>query len=83
MIATVIASAVEQQGAATAEIARNVQQTAGSAQMVTTNIACVSQDAASTGAAADEVLSVAGELSRRAESLSAEMTGFVWDVCAA
>jgi methyl-accepting chemotaxis protein len=82
-IATAIASAVEQQGAATAEIARNVQQTAGSAQLVTTNIAGVSQGAASTGAAADEVLSAAGELSRQAESLSAEVTGFVSDVRAA
>jgi methyl-accepting chemotaxis protein len=83
MIATAIASAVEQQGAATAEIARNVQQTAGSAQLVTTNIAGVSQGAASTGAAADQVLSAAGELSRQAESLSAEVTGFVSDVRAA
>jgi hypothetical protein len=48
--------------------------------MVTTNIACVSPDAASTGAAADEVLSAAGELSRQAESLSAEVIGFVSDV---
>jgi methyl-accepting chemotaxis protein len=82
-IATAIASAVEEQGAATAEIARNVQQTAGSAQLVTTNIAGVSQGAASTGAAADQVLSAAGELSRQAESLSAEVRGFVSDVRAA
>jgi methyl-accepting chemotaxis protein len=82
-IATAIASAVEEQGAATAEIARNVQQTAGSAQMVTTNIAGVSEGAASTGAAADQVLSAAGELSRQAESLSAEVSGFVADVRAA
>jgi methyl-accepting chemotaxis protein len=82
-IATAIASAVEEQGAATAEIARNVQQTAGSAQLVTTNIAGVSQGAASTGAAADQVLSAAGELSRQAESLSAEVSGFVSDVRAA
>ena len=82
-IATAIASAVEEQGAATAEIARNVQQTAGSARLVTTNIAGVSEGAASTGAAADQVLSAAGELSRQAESLSAEVSGFVADVRAA
>ena len=82
-IATAIASAVEEQGAATAEIARNVQQTAGSTQLVTTNIAGVSQGAASTGAAADQVLSAAGDLSRQAESLSAEVSGFVSEVRAA
>jgi methyl-accepting chemotaxis protein len=51
--------------------------------LVTTNIAGVSQGAASTGAAADEVLTAAGELSRQAESLSAEETGFVSDMRAA
>jgi methyl-accepting chemotaxis protein len=79
-IATAIASAVEEQGAATNEIARNVQQTADSTRQVTSNITGVSQGAASTGAAADEVLSAAGELSRQAESLSAEVGGFVANV---
>ncbi len=82
-IATAIASAVEQQGAATNEIARNVQQTAESTRQVTSTISGVSQGAASTGAAADQVLSAAGELSRQAESLSAEVSGFVSDVRAA
>jgi methyl-accepting chemotaxis protein len=82
-IATAIASAVEQQGAATSEIARNVHQTAESTREVTSTIAGVSQGAASTGAAADQVLSAAGELSRQAESLSAEVSGFVSDVRAA
>jgi methyl-accepting chemotaxis protein len=82
-IATAIASAVEEQGAATNEIARNVQQTAGSAQLVTTNIAGVSQGAAGTGAAAEQVLSAAGALSKQAETLSAEVTGFVAKVRAA
>ena len=40
-----IAAAVDEQGAATAEIARNVQQTARSAQDVTANIGGVSQAA--------------------------------------
>jgi methyl-accepting chemotaxis protein len=82
-IATAIASAVEEQGAATSEIARNVQQTAESTRQVTSTITGVSQGAASTGAAADQVLSAAGELSRQAESLSAEVSGFVSDVRAA
>jgi methyl-accepting chemotaxis protein len=82
-IATAIASAVEEQGAATNEIARNVQQTAESTQQATSNIAGVSQGAADTGAAASQVLSAAGELSRQAESLSAEVGGFVASVRAA
>ena len=82
-IATAIASAVEEQGAATNEIARNVQQTADSTRQVTSTIAGVSEGAAGTGAAADLVLSAAGELSRQAESLSAEVGGFVASVRAA
>ncbi len=82
-IATAIASAVEQQGAATNEIARNVQQTADSTRQVTSNVAGVSQGAAGTGAAAEQVLSAAGELSKQAESLSAEVGGFVASVRAA
>jgi len=82
-IATAIASAVEQQGAATSEIARNVHQTAESTREVTSTIASVSEGAAGTGAAAEQVLSAAGELSRQAESLSAEVGGFVASVRAA
>jgi methyl-accepting chemotaxis protein len=82
-IATAIASAVEEQGAATNEIARNVQQTAESTREVTSTIAGVSEGAAGTGLAADQVLSAAGELSRQAETLSAEVGGFVSSVRAA
>jgi methyl-accepting chemotaxis protein len=74
---------VEEQGAATTEIARNVQQTAESTREVTSTIAGVSEGAAGTGLAADQVLSAAGELSRQAETLSAEVGGFVSSVRAA
>lgn len=83
IIAVTIASAVEEQGAATSEIARNVQQTAASTQKVTTNIAGVSQAANETGAAANEVLGAAGGLSKQAEELSAAFNGFVAGVRAA
>ena len=82
-IATTIASAVEQQGAATAEIARNVQQTAQATQEVTTNIGGVSQAANETGAAASELLGAAVDLSRQAERLTSEVSGFVEEVRAA
>ncbi len=75
-----IAAAVEQQGAATAEIARNVQQTAASTQVMTSNISGVSRAANDTGTAATEVLGAAGDLSRQAENLSAEVTRFIAQV---
>ena len=76
-IASSIAAAMEEQGSATAEIARNVQQTAASTDAVRSNIAGVSQAAADTGGAADQVLGAAGQLSRQADELSREVTGFV------
>jgi methyl-accepting chemotaxis protein len=82
-IATSIASAVEQQGAATAEIARNVQQTSASTRDVTMNIAGVSQAVESTGEAAGQVLSAAGDLSRQAERLTGEVHKFVAGIRAA
>ena len=82
-IATAIATAVEQQGLATAEIARNVQTTAASTQDVTANIAGVSHAAGNTGAAATEVLAAADDLSRQAERLNVEVHAFIANVQAA
>ncbi|MBX6321392.1 MAG: HAMP domain-containing protein [Rhodospirillaceae bacterium] len=76
-IATAIASAVEQQGAATQEIARNVHQAARGTQEVSGNIAGVTQAAGETGAAASQVLSAAGDLSRQAEALHRQVDGFL------
>jgi methyl-accepting chemotaxis protein len=82
-IATVIAGAVEQQGAAVQEIAGNVQEAANGAQEVTNNIAQVKEASAATGAAATQVLSSATELSAQAESLRAEVDKFLNDIRAA
>jgi methyl-accepting chemotaxis protein len=82
-IATGIAASVEEQGAATGEIARNVQQTATATQDVTVNIGGVSHAADSTGVEAGQVLSVAGDVARHAESLAAEIHRFVTDLRAA
>ena len=78
-----IATAVEQQGAATQEIARNVHEAASGTQQVGTNIAGVTRGATETGIAASQVLEAAGELSRQAESLSGDVQRFVTDVKAA
>lgn len=82
-IATAIAAAVEEQGAATQEIARNVQQAAQGTQEVTRNIAQVKEVATTTGAAAAQVLSAAGDLSRQSSQLSTEVDHFLVGVKAA
>ena len=76
---TEIAAAI----AATEEIVRNVQQAASGTQDVTTNIAGVSEGASSTGVAATQVLSAAGELSRQSEQLNQEVGRFISDMKAA
>lgn len=82
-IAAAIAAAVEEQGSATQEIARNVQQAASGTQDVSSNIVAVSQGVTDTGAAAGEVLEAAAGLSRQAEELRAEVTGYIAGVKAA
>jgi len=78
-----IASAVEQQGAATQEIARNVEQAATGTHEVTANITGVSQAANDTGAAASQIQSAAGALTKQSESLRAEVAKFLSTVRAA
>jgi methyl-accepting chemotaxis protein len=81
--ATAIASAVEQQGSATQEIARNVTQAAKGTAAVTSNIAGVSEAAQQTGAAASEVLASANELSKSSEALKTYVGTFLREVRAA
>jgi methyl-accepting chemotaxis protein len=76
-ISTSITSAVEQQNAATQEIARNVQQVAAGTGQASRNIAGVTDAASETGAAASQVLNSARELARNAETLRTEMGIFV------
>jgi methyl-accepting chemotaxis protein len=79
-IATTIASAVEQQGVSTQEIARNVQQAARGTQDVNQNIESVSRAAGETGTAANQVLSASQEMSRQAEGLRGEVDKFLQEV---
>ncbi len=76
-ISAVIAAAVEQQGAATHEIARNVEQAAIGTRAVSTNIVDVSRATGETGRAANEVLTAATDLTAQAETLAAEVDGFI------
>ena len=83
IMATTIAAAVEEQGAATQEIVRNVGQAAMGTGAVTSTIAGVAEAAEETGAAAAQVLASAGELSRQSEHLGAEVDRFLATVRAA
>jgi methyl-accepting chemotaxis protein len=78
-----IAAAVEEQTAATREIARNVQQAAQGTGEVSENITGVSRAATETGTAAGQVLGAAGELSQQAELLRSELGKFIAKVRAA
>ena len=82
-IASAIASAVEEQGAATMEISRNVQQAAQGTEDVTRSIIDVRQASTDTGAASEQVLGAAGELSRNSNDLSREVDEFLEGVKAA
>ncbi|MBP2231156.1 urea ABC transporter urea binding protein [Azospirillum agricola] len=79
-IAATIAAAVEQQGAATAEIARNVQQAARGTEEVARSITGVTEAASDTGTAAGQVLDAAGQVSQRADQLSQEVNNFLAEV---
>jgi methyl-accepting chemotaxis protein len=82
-IAAIIAAAVEQQGAATQEIARNVQQAANGTNDVAANIADVKRVAGETGSASGQVLSAAKELSVEGTKLKSEVDKFLDTVRAA
>ena len=81
--ATAIAGAVEEQGAATAEIARNCQQAATGTHQVTQNISGVGQAAEMTGAASTQLMSLSTGLSNQAVDLRQVVETFVRDLAAA
>jgi len=82
-VTTAIAAAVEQQGAATREIARNIQHAASGTSEVSSNIIGVSQASNEAGTAAGEVLNASGELRREADTLRAEVDAFLLNIRAA
>ena len=82
-VAATIAAAVEQQGAATQEIVRNVSQASVGTTEVTRNVAGLAQASDEAGAAASEVLAAATELSRESEHLTSEVDRFLATIRAA
>ncbi|MDA9508510.1 chemotaxis protein [Bradyrhizobium sp. CCBAU 11386] len=76
-IASTIASAVEEQGAATREISRNVQQAARGTQQVSASIVDVQRGASQTGSASSNVLAAAKSLSGESSRLKVEVGKFL------
>jgi methyl-accepting chemotaxis protein len=81
-VSAAIASAVEQQGATTDEIARNCQQAATGTAQVTQNISGVGQAAEMTGAASTQLMTMSGGLSQKAANLKTSVETFVKDLAA-
>jgi methyl-accepting chemotaxis protein len=78
-----IAAAMEQQGATTQEIARNVAHAAQGTSLVTAAMTNVREGAGQTSAAATQVLGAARELAHHAENLTQEVSRFLAGVKAA
>jgi len=82
-ISATIASAVDEQSAATQEIARNVNEASQGTLMVSESIVGVTQAAGSTGAAAEQVLASARALAEHSVKLRGEVDNFLTNVRAA
>jgi len=82
-ISSTIAAAVEEQGAATHEISRNIQHAAQRSNSLSGNINDVSRGAGETGSASSQVLSSAQMLATDSGRLKMEVERFLTDVRAA
>ena len=72
-----IASAMEQQNAATQEIARNVQQASAGTAEVSTSVVTIAEAAESTGAAATRVKGASGRIAGEVDTLRREVSAFL------
>lgn len=79
-VATTIASAVEEQGAATQEIARNIQQASAGTREVSTTIADVNQSADDTGRSAAAVLDKSTAIAGQSSELRTKVDVFLGQV---
>ncbi len=81
--AAAIAAAVDQQGVATQDIARNIHRAATGTQAVKGTIGEVNEAAGETGRSAGNMLSAVDELTRQSETLRSEVDKFLAEVRAA
>jgi len=79
-ISAAIAAAVEEQGAATREIARNVHEASGATAEVSDNTGRVADSAHEIGQHAKELLGAASDLSKQAEGLTGKIDFFLEDL---
>ncbi|CAH2602742.1 HAMP domain-containing protein [Rhodovastum atsumiense] len=79
-MSTIIAGAVEQQGAATAAIAGNLETASASTRLVTGSISGVAEDAVGTGRMAREVFGVATSLVQEITMLEETVRGFLAEI---
>ncbi|HXP96392.1 MAG TPA: methyl-accepting chemotaxis protein [Telmatospirillum sp.] len=79
-ISAAVAAAVEEQGAATKEIARNVEQAAIGTETVTANIEGVNRSVTDTGHSANDVLTASSQLLREAEQMRGLVRTFLGKV---
>jgi methyl-accepting chemotaxis protein len=82
-ISSTIAAAVEEQGAASQEISRNIQHAAEGTSQVSSNITNVQRGASETGSASSQVHSAAKSLSSESKRLKLEVGKFLSSVRAA
>jgi methyl-accepting chemotaxis protein len=82
-ITTILAAAVEQQGAAARQIAHNVHQVAESTSDVAGNLSAVNRGASQTGDASRKVLTSAQSLAAESSRLKAKVVAFLATVRAA
>jgi methyl-accepting chemotaxis protein len=82
-VSSTIAAAVEEQGAATQEISRNIQQAAQGTELVSSNISDAQHGATETGSASTQVLSAAQSLSLESNRLKQQVDRFLVTVRAA
>ncbi|MEP3046526.1 MAG: methyl-accepting chemotaxis protein [Roseibium sp.] len=78
-----IASAVEQQGAATNEISQNVQRAAEGTTSVSSNMGDLSRSVDQTSESADMVLDASSALTEKTDTLKGEVERFLGEVAAA
>lgn len=82
-ISTSISAAIEEQGAATQEIARSVEEAARGTSGVASNIGSVSDATTDTGNKSKEVLAAGTSLNRQSDDLSGQVKQFLSDIKAA
>ena len=79
-ISAAIAAAIEQQGSATREIARNVEGASSGTQSVSASIGHVSQAATQTGSAAKTMLEAVAKLAGRSNEVQGKVSEFLREI---